>query len=241
MVEDVIETGSRVLLVDDDPQTRLLVARFLRAQGFRVTAVAEGAAMRAALAAATVDLVILDVMLPGTSGLELCRELRERSDVPIVMLTARGEEADRIAGLELGADDYLPKPFNPLELLARVNAVLRRAAGPRVGARRRRYRFAGWTLDAARRELSDPTGVAIDLSTGEFDMLLAFVESPRKVLSRDHLLDSAKNRVPTGFDRVIDVQISRLRKKIEAEPGAEAMIKTVRGIGYMFLPSVERA
>lgn len=234
---------AHILVVDDDPQIRFLVSRLLRANGYRVSAAANGREMTEVMQGAPVDLVVLDVMLPGTSGFDLCRDLRRSSAVPVIMLTARGEENDRIAGLDLGADDYLAKPFSPGELVARINALIRRArraVSQAEAAPVRTYAFSGWTLDIVRRELADPQGTIVDLSTGEFDMLRAFVEAPGKVLTREALLDIAKNRVATGFDRVVDVQISRLRKKIEADAGGDAMIKTVRGTGYMFLPQVER-
>ncbi|MDU0341780.1 response regulator transcription factor [Bosea rubneri] len=234
---------AHILVVDDDPQIRFLVSRLLRANGYRVSAAANGREMNDFLQGAPVDLIVLDVMLPGSSGFDLCSELRRSSAVPVIMLTARGEENDRIAGLDLGADDYLAKPFSPGELVARINALIRRArrAVSQAGATPvRTYAFSGWALDIVRRELVDPHGTIVDLSTGEFDMLRAFVEAPGKVLTREALLDIAKNRVATGFDRVVDVQISRLRKKIEADAGGDAMIKTVRGTGYMFLPQVER-
>ncbi len=234
---------SHVLVVDDDPQLRLLVSRLLRANGYRVTGAANGDEMHAAMASNAFDLVVLDVMLPGASGFDLCRELRRGSAVPVIMLTARGSEADRVEGLDLGADDYLAKPFSPRELVARINAVMRRVrsdGAPNALTPARAFRFSGWTLDVARRELTDPQGSIIDLSTGEFDMLRAFVEAAGKVLGRDLLLDLAKNRVATGYDRVIDVQISRLRKKIERDDASEPMIRTIRGTGYMFMPTVER-
>lgn len=235
---------THVLVVDDDPQIRLLVARLLRANGYRVVTAGDGMEMTSVLASSPVDLIVLDIMLPGTSGFELCKNLRENSAVPVIMLTARGQEEDRIAGLDFGADDYLAKPFSPRELVARINAVMRRVRSD--GATRgitaaRAYRFAGWTLDVARRELVDPQGAVVDLSTGEFEMLRAFVEAPGRVLGRDLLLDLAKNRVATGFDRVVDVQISRLRKKIERDDKDEPMIRTIRGTGYMFMPAVERS
>jgi two-component system OmpR family response regulator len=235
---------THVLVVDDDPQIRLLLSRFLRSNLYRVTAAANGAEMKEVLASAAIDLIVLDVMLPGTSGFELCRELRRTSAIPVIMLTAKGDESDRITGLDIGADDYLAKPFSPRELIARINAMMRRLRGSVAAAKPappRGYSFSGWTLDVVRRELSDPQGVIVDLSTGEFDMLRAFVEAPGKVLTREMLLDVAKNRIATGFDRVVDVQISRLRRKIEGgEAGSDAMIKTVRGTGYLFVPSVER-
>lgn len=238
-------TAGHVLIVDDDAEIRNLAAKFLRAHGHRVTAVRDGREMWPTLKSAAVDLIVLDVMLPGSNGLDLCRELRKTSRVPIIMLTALGADTDRIVGLEIGADDYLAKPFNPRELLARINAVLRRAksAGDTAEPVRSvgtRLVFESWTLDLMRRELINPKGVVVDLSTGEYDMLLTFLEAPQRVLTREQLLDGAKNRVATGFDRVIDVQISRLRRKIEASEDSQAMIKTIRGVGYMFVPMVRR-
>ncbi|MGR7997733.1 MULTISPECIES: response regulator [unclassified Xanthobacter] len=231
-----------VLIVDDDVELRRLASKFLRENGLKVSSAQDGRQMRETLAAESIDLVILDIMLPGTSGLDLCRELRARSDVPIIMLTARGGDVDRIVGLELGADDYLAKPFNPRELLARIHAVLRRlrGSGAQTASGRHLLCFSGWTLDTRRRELTDPAGVVVDLSTGEYDLLLTFLEHPQRVLTRDQLMDAAKNRTATGFDRAIDIQVSRLRKKIERGEGPE-IVKTVRGAGYFFSPDVERA
>lgn len=230
-----------VLVVDDDAQLRQLVAKFLRSNGIRVTAVRSAPEMRHSLASIPIDLVLLDLMLPGTSGLELCREIRKTSALPIIMLTAKAEEADRIVGLEIGADDYVTKPFSPRELLARIKAVLRRVAtetASRKPAAVRGYVFDGWFLDTLKRELTNPDGIVVDLSTGEYDLLLAFVEQPQKVLTREQLLDAARNRVSTGFDRSIDVQISRLRRKITSGDEDNAIIKTVRGGGYLFVPLV---
>jgi len=238
------DTSGHVLIVDDDAEIRKLAAKFLRAHGHRVTAVRDGREMWPTLTSAAVDLIVLDVMLPGSNGLDLCREIRKSSRIPIIMLTALGADTDRIVGLELGADDYLAKPFNPRELLARVNAVLRRVKtlgdGPEASRTGTRLMFEGWTLDLLRRELVNPHGVVVDLSTGEYDMLLTFLEAPQRVLTREQLLDGAKNRVATGFDRVIDVQVSRLRRKLEASEDSQAMIKTIRGAGYMFVPVVQR-
>ena len=237
--------SGHVLIVDDDAEIRTLAAKFLRAHGHRVTAVRDGREMWPTLKSAGVDLIVLDVMLPGSNGLDLCREIRKTSRIPIIMLTALGADTDRIVGLELGADDYLAKPFNPRELLARVNAVLRRARTsgdrPETAKTGTQLMFEGWTLDLLRRELINPHGVVVDLSTGEYDMLLTFLEAPQRVLTREQLLDGAKNRVATGFDRVIDVQVSRLRRKLEADEDSQAMIKTIRGAGYMFVPAVQRA
>lgn len=231
-----------VLIVDDDAELRRLAGKFLRENGLKVSSTQDAREMREAIAAGTVDLVILDIMLPGTSGLDLCREIRRASDLPIIMLTARGSDVDRIIGLELGADDYLAKPFNPRELLARIHAVLRRMRTSDPGAKAGGHllRFSGWVLDTRRRELTNPDGAVVDLSTGEYDLLITFLEHPQRVLTRDQLMDAAKNRTPTGFDRAIDIQVSRLRKKIEKADGPD-MVKTVRGAGYLFSPEVERA
>ncbi len=238
-----VDSEAHILVVDDDGQVRQLIGRFLRENGYRVSCARDGREMRESLASAEIDLVILDLMLPGTSGLDLCRELRATSALPIIMLTAKGEDTDRIVGLELGADDYMPKPFNPRELLARVRAVLRRAAA-RPEAHRttggRLITFAGWTLDTLRREVTSADGVVTDLSGGEYDLLLAFVEHPNRVLSRDQLLELARNRTSGPLDRSIDVQISRLRRKLEVDENAPTLIKTIRGAGYMFLPTVKR-
>jgi two-component system OmpR family response regulator len=228
-----------ILVVDDDGQILELVARFLMGNGFAVHTARDGREMLAQLSEHGADLIVLDLMLPGANGLELCRELRRTSSIPVVMLTAKGEEVDRIIGLEVGADDYLPKPFNPRELLARVNAVLRRTTPNQMqGSRRpRSMGFAGWKLDIMKRELMSPDGVVVDLSTGEYDLLITFLEAPQRVLSRDYLLDAARNRTLEPFDRAIDVQVSRLRRKIG--DGGE-LIKTVRGAGYLFAADVER-
>ncbi len=231
--------SASILVVDDDSQILQLVAKFLRTNGFRVQTARDGAELWTVLGQAPVDLVVLDLMLPGVSGLDLCRELRRTSSIPVIMLTAKGEEVDRIIGLEVGADDYLPKPFNPRELLARINAVLRRSkVSPQATASRpRQVGFAGWKLDMLKRELTSPNGVVVDLSTGEYDLLLTFVEAPQRVLTRDYLLDAARNRALEPFDRAIDVQVSRLRRKF-GESGD--LIKTVRGAGYLFAADVER-
>ena len=233
-------TEGRILVVDDDGEILSLVAKFLRANGFTVATARNGAEMKAQMQGSPPDLVVLDIMLPGTNGLDLCRALRAESQVPVVMLTAKGDEIDRIVGLEVGADDYLPKPFNPRELLARIKAVLRRSrSSDNTGAPRsgRQLEFEGWHLDTLKRELVDPTGVVVDLSGGEYDLLLTFLEAPQRILSRDYLLDSTKNRTLDVFDRSIDVQVSRLRRKIEAQG---EMIKTVRGAGYLFAAPVRR-
>jgi len=235
---------AHILVVDDDAQIRQLAAKLLREYGHRVSVARDGREMWQALEKAAIDLVLLDIMLPGGNGLDLCRELRTRTQLPIIMVTALGSDTDRIVGLEIGADDYLAKPFNPRELLARINAVLRRSQGAVVEGPRRRghlLTFDGWMLDTRRRELTNPDGIIVDLSTGEYDLLQTFLDFPQRVLSRDQLMDSAKNRVATGYDRAIDIQVSRLRKKLDASEDGQAMIKTVRGTGYMFVPAVTRS
>ena len=241
-----MDSTSHILVVDDDREIRDLVGRFLEQHGYRVTTAGDGREMKKALEDWAIDLVVLDLMLPGEDGLTLCRNLRASSDLPVIMLTAMGEETDRIIGLEMGADDYLPKPFNPRELLARIKAVLRRSAERAPGAKdrgegHRLITFAGWTLDLDSRELLSMDGQRVELSGGEFELLAAFVEHPRRVLSRDQLLDIARGREAVPFDRAIDVQVSRLRRKIEADPKSPVLIKTVRGGGYMFTPEVEEA
>ena len=238
---------AHILVVEDDGPMRHLIARLLRENGFRATGARDGGEMWDALEHADVDLVLLDVMLPGRSGFDLLRALRARPGAPPgVMVTAKGEEADRVAGLDLGADDYLSKPFGRLELLARVRAVLRRARGPvagpggaACGGTARGLRFEGWKLDLARRELISAAGTVVDLSGAEYDLLLAFLEHPQRVLARDRISELARGRLADPFDRSVDVLVSRLRRKIEGE-GGTAMIKTVRGAGYIFLPAVER-
>lgn len=238
-----IDDHGHVLVVDDDPQIRLLVARFLQRHGYQVTGAPDGRAMLEALTHSAIDLIVLDLMLPGRSGVELCREVRATSQVPIVMLTARTEESDRIIGLEEGADDYVTKPFSPRELLARIRAVLRRARagrGTAAAAASAIVSFDGWRMDLRRRELQSPAGTLIDLSTGEFDLLVAFVEHANRVLSREALMQFAKARTSDDpFDRTIDVQISRLRRKLEADPHGGQLIKTVRGAGYLFASQVD--
>jgi two-component system, OmpR family, response regulator len=234
----------RILIVDDDGQIRQLLAVFLRDNGFDVALARDGVEMRDAIRDTPHDLIVLDLMLPGTGGLELCRELRRSSVVPVIMLTARGDDTDRIVGLEVGADDYLAKPFNPRELLARIRAVLRRSggeAGEPVRARNG-LMFNGWRVDLLRRELMNSEGALVDLSGAEFDMLLAFLESPNRVLTRERLLETARNRQADVFDRSVDVLVSRLRRKLEGGSADSApLIKTVRGAGYLFLPMVERS
>lgn len=235
------EPLGHVLVVDDDQEIRDLLRQFLNRHGYRVSLARDGREMWQALDNWHIDLIILDLMLPGDDGLTLCRDLRARSTVPVIMLTVMGEETDRIVGLEMGADDYLSKPFNPRELLARMKAVLRRvqleATSP-PGVRRQCLRFDGWSLDPGLRQLRSPAGLLVDLSAGELDLLIAFAEHPQRVLSRDQLLDLTHGRIESPFDRSIDMQVSRLRRKVEADPKNPELIKTVRNSGYLFAAQV---
>ncbi len=232
-----------ILVVDDHAEIRDLLGKYLERHGFRASLVADGQAMRRFLRGSAIDLVVLDVMMPVEDGLTLCRELRAERDTPVIFLTAMGEETDRVVGLELGADDYLVKPFNPRELLARIKAVLRRAHSlppEPVPTPAGDLRFGPCRLSLARRELEDAAGIAIPLSGGEFALLKAFVAHPQMVLSRDQLLDLTRGRAANIFDRSIDNQIRRLRLRIEKDPQRPVLIKTVRGAGYVFTPEVTR-
>jgi two-component system OmpR family response regulator len=237
-----------ILLVDDERSIRDPLGNFLQKNGYRVTAAADADAARRSLGANAIDLLILDIMMPGEDGLSLCRHVREKGDMPIILLTARSEETDRIVGLEMGADDYVVKPFSPRELVARIKAILRRAgAGATSGQGResaappRKFLFGDWALNTDDWTLTGADGVAIPLSTADYRLLLAFLERPRQVLTRDQLLDLTQGREANPFDRAIDNQISRLRRKIEQDPKAPALIKTVWGGGYMFSVDVNRA
>lgn len=234
-----------LLVVDDDFEIRDLLRKFLEQHGFRVITARNGKEMFKHLHSQEIHLIILDVMMAGDNGFELCREVRKMLQLPIIMLTAACEETDRVVGLELGADDYICKPFNPRELLARIKAVLRRIreydnghAG-RVSCDMIRYVFSRWTLHKATRKLLTTDNMEVNLSTGEYELLLVLVTHPLRILNRDQLLDLAKNRSGIPFDRSIDVQISRLRQKIEVDPRQPALIKTVRGGGYMLSVPVE--
>ena len=232
-----------ILVIDDDREIRDLLARFLERQRFRVTAARDGREARRAWANGHFQLVVLDLMLPGESGLDLARWLRTEGNVPIVMLTAMGEETDRIIGLELGADDYVPKPFNPRELLARIRAVLRRTgdgADRKAEPSGKGYSFGGWVLEPSRRRLINPDGAEVALTGGEYDLLLALLERPNRVLTRDMLLDLLRGRQAGPFDRAIDVAVSRLRRKLEDDGRHAQLIKTVRGGGYVLSCEVER-
>jgi two-component system OmpR family response regulator len=237
-----MENQSHILIVDDHQEIRTLLQRFLRDHGYRVSSASGGAEMKRILQNAAIDLIVLDLMMPGEDGLTLCRNLRVESNTPVIMLTAMGEETDRIIGLEMGADDYLSKPFNPRELLARIKAVLRRANSlPRHTTQNlpECMRFIGWTLFPTSRELIDPDQTLVPLSTAEFTLLMAFVTRPGRVLTRDQLLDLARGRESRAFDRAIDTLVSRLRRKLRDQPRAPHIIKTVRGGGYLFAPKVE--
>jgi two-component system OmpR family response regulator len=230
-----------ILVVDDDLEIRELLAHFLREHGFQVSLAEDGEALFRELGACDPDLIVLDLMLPGEDGLSLCRRLAAEHSPPIIMLTAVAEEADRIVGLEMGADDYLTKPFNPRELLARIRAVLRRSGHSGVPGGGQRVSFEGWELDLGRRELKRVDGTLVPLSAGEFRLLQVLAEHPQQVLSRDFLLERTHGRESGPYDRSVDIQLSRLRRKLEDDPKDPTIIKTVRGGGYMFsLPVVRR-
>ena len=235
-------TPEHILIVDDDADIRSLLSNYLQKNGYRTTSVAEGKGMLAALDNGRVDLIVLDLMLPGDDGLVLCRNLRVRSDIPVIMLTARGEDMDRILGLEMGADDYLPKPFNPRELLARIKSILRRAKalpGNREIDTAARVNFAGWALDTILRQLVSPQGMVVPLSGSEYRLLQIFLNHPNRILSRDQLMDLMRGRGTDPFERSIDVQVSRLRHRLADDAKEPAIIKTVRGEGYILSAQVE--
>jgi len=232
-----MERTPHILVVDDHREIRELLARYLGKQNLRVSVAANGREMQRQLKAGAIDLIILDLMMPGENGLSLCQQVRAGSALPIIMLTAMGEEADRVIGLELGADDYVTKPFSPRELLARIRAVLRRvpaesAPAPGAGDGRQRLRIGSWIFDPERRELEGADGVAVALSGSEFRLLRALCQRPGMVLSRDQLLDITAGRSADAFDRSIDNSVSRLRKKLGDDPKAPVIIKTVWGEGY---------
>ena len=234
-------TAAHVLFVEDDAEIRALVADFLRTNGFRVTVAQDGEEMDRVMAAADVDLLVLDIMLPKEDGLSLCRRVRAAGNLPVIMLTARGSEIDRVVGLEMGADDYLTKPFGTHELAARIRALLRRAQYvPAEAPDRRRsvLSFAEWRLDLVARRLYSHDGTRVPLTGGEFELLVAFCEHANKVLTREQLLDFTRGRAPTTIDRSVDIQVSRLRRKIEKDPKDPVLIQTVRSGGYVFTPDV---
>ena len=229
---------SRILVVEDDPGMRTLILRVLKENGYEASSARDGREMAAMLASRSFDLLLLDVMLPGRSGLDLCRDIRKTSAVPIIMVSARGDEIDRVVGLEIGADDYVPKPFGAKELLARIRAVLRRSGNSESaisGVRQDAMVFAGWRLDRRRRELFDPAGASVDLSGAEHDLLVTFLENPQRVIGRERLLELSRSRLADSSDRSIDVLVSRLRRKLDRDD----LIRTVRGVGYLFSADVQ--
>lgn len=243
-MQAVTQLQSHIVAVDDDPAVRSLVSDYLAQNELRVTTVASGRELEQIIARETVDLVVLDLKLPGEDGMQIARRLREQSAIPILMLTGRAEEADRVMGLELGADDYLTKPFSPRELLARIRALLRRARAQATVAdelaRVRAYRFGAWELNVGLRKLKSIDGRTVELTNGEFSLLTAFLSAPQRVLTRDQLLDLSRLHNAEVYDRSIDVQILRLRRKIEPDPAQPRYIRTERGAGYVFDAAVER-
>jgi two-component system OmpR family response regulator len=239
-----MERTPHCLIVEDDREISNLVTRFLTKHGFRISVAPDGRAMDRVLTESRIDIVVLDIMLPGEDGLSVCRRLRAESNLPIIILTALGDESDRILGLEMGADDYLAKPFNTRELLARLRAVLRRVATlpeTSMPTKSASLSFAGWRLDLALRQLHAPDGARIVLTSGEFDLLVALCQHPQRVLTRDQLLDLTAGRTAKTFDRSIDIRISRLRRKIETDPREPTIITTVRAGGYFFAAEVAAA
>lgn len=238
------KTAPHILIVDDDYSIRSILAEFLQSHGLITFQAANGAEMFSALKRESIDLILLDLMMPGDDGLTLCRRLQNGYQIPVIILTAVDSETDRIIGLELGADDYVTKPFSSRELLARIRNILRRFGDdPRKTAEKKptSYRFADWTIDSKRRTLFSPDGTLIVLTSTEFDLLMVFVENSQRVLNRDALLDALHGRTSHQFDRAIDVQISRLRRKIETDPQNPEFIKTIRNEGYFFTPDIEQA
>jgi len=233
-----VKAEPHILVVDDDKGIRDLLQEFFRKRGLRASVAGDGVEMETLMRRTEIDLVVLDVMLPGRSGLELCRDLRARdSSIPIIMLTAVNETTDRVVGLEMGADDYVPKPFDPRELLARIRAVLRRNGGEtrRLPARQI-WRFAGWTMDFSRRRLLAPGDVRVELTAAEFNLLATFVRSAQRVLTRDQLIELTGGDGGVSYDRSIDILVSRLRRKMEDDPKSPKLIQTVRSGGYQFIP-----
>lgn len=238
-----MSNGIKILVVDDDPKICDLVQDFLQQFGYKVTIAHSGNQMQQILKKTEFALIVLDIMMPGEDGLKLCRQLREKSNIPIIMLSALGEEPDRIVGLEMGADDYLPKPFSPRELLAKIKALLRRAQDTTISEKTLKdipnLKFLDWTLNRNKRTLISPEGITIALSTAEYDLLLALINHAQHPLTRDQLLDLTREREASPFDRTIDVLIARLRKKIEKDPKKPKIIITKHGYGYEFTPKVK--
>jgi two-component system, OmpR family, response regulator len=238
-----VMTGEpHLLIVEDDREIRALIARLLRANGYRVSAVADGREMDRALGGSRIDLIILDVMLPGEDGLSLCRRLRASSGIPIIILSAKGDEIDRVLGLEMGADDYIAKPFNPREVLARIRAVLRRSAGQGghdTAETASAYAFCGWRVDVTRRFVLDPAGTRVSITEAEFDLLRIFCARPGRLMTRDQLIDLTQGRSAGPNERSIDILVARLRRKMAFGELDADFIRTVRSGGYMFTPAVE--
>lgn len=234
----------QLLIVDDDAEIRALLADYLAKENFRVITANSGKDIDRILSEQRIHLIILDLMMPGEDGLSICRRIRAHSTIPIIILTAKGDEIERIIGLEMGADDYIAKPFSPRELVARIKAVLWRSNHIYVGAgqveRDEILTFNGWSINTLERTVSSPTGRKLSLSSGEFDLLCAFASNPKRTLTRDQLLDLTQGRTLDPYDRSIDVQVSRLRRKLEADPQNPSLIKTVRGVGYVFAATVNR-
>jgi len=233
-------TTPHILIVEDDREIGHLIAKYLKSNEMRVSLAENARAMDRILADTRISLIVLDRMLPGEDGLSICRRLRASSDIPIIILTAQADEIERILGLEMGADDYLGKPFNPRELLARIRAVLRRrddalsaATGPK-----RSYKFAGWSLDGPMRRLYDPKGTRVELTGAEFEMLLVFCERPGRTLSRDQIIDLTQGREASPSERSVDILVSRLRRKLERDPKDPELLQTIRSSGYLFSPEV---
>jgi len=237
-----VVTEPSIVLVEDDPALRTLTARALRENGYGVRTAGTAPEMWIAMDGGPVDLVILDVMLPGTNGIDLCQQLRRKSDVPIIFISAKGSEADRVVGLEIGADDYLAKPFGTRELIARIRAVLRRRSGQTVNGEERQNEasFDGWSVNFPRRELRAESGATLDLTGAEFDLLATFIAQPQRIIARERLIELSRTRIGDSSDRSIDVLVSRLRRKLSVA-GREAPIVTVRGIGYMLRAEVTRS
>ena len=233
-------TTPHILIVEDDKDIGLLVAKYLKANEMRVSIAENGRAMDRVLADTRISLIVLDRMLPGEDGLSICRRLRATSDIPIIILTAQADEVERIVGLEMGADDYLGKPFSPRELLARIRAVLRRRddAHSSAATPKRSYKFAGWSLDGTMRRLYDPRGARVELTGAEFEVLLVFCERPRRTLSRDQIIDLTQGREAAPSERSVDILISRLRRKLERDPKDPELLQTIRSSGYLFSPEV---
>ncbi len=238
----------QILVVDDDPRIRRMLKTYLEGEGYLVAEAEDGAAMRRRMRERSFGLVLLDLVIPGEDGLSLMQEIRRSSDVPIIMITGKGDPIDRVVGLEAGADDYITKPFHLREVLARLRSVLRRAASDRATGQGpaaaeepgQVFSFDGWEFDLTTRELRSPDGSDVPLTSGEFDLLAVFVTHPNRPLNRDQLMEMARDRDWTPFDRSIDTQVGRLRKKIERDPKKPALIKTVRGVGYLFTAKTAR-